>query len=148
MTRTRSGLLAVVAIAAVLLGACGDKSEPGSAESQTVSLEAFDYYFEPTALNVNLSAEVTVDFQNSGSVSHSFTAPDLDVETVSDSSNSTSVTFTAPAEPGSYDFFCKYHPDQMKGTISVGGSDQPVENQPGPAVTTDYNDTNENDNGY
>jgi plastocyanin len=137
MTRTRSGLLAVIAIAAVLLGACGDKSDPGSGESQTVSVEAFDYYFEPTSLNVNLGAQVTVEFQNNGSVEHSFTATDLGIETVSDSSNSSTVTFTAPAEPGSYDFFCKYHPDQMKGTISVGGSDQPVENQPGVVVTTD-----------
>ena len=30
-------------------------------------------------------------------------------------------------EPGSLDFYCKFHPDEMKGVISIGGADQPIE---------------------
>jgi hypothetical protein len=88
-----------------------------------------------------------VTFKNNGSVSHSFSSPDLDVEQVVGSSDSATVTFTAPAEPGSFDFFCKFHPDQMKGTISVGGADQPLEenNQPAP---TDDSSSDDDDSGY
>ncbi|HET7481840.1 MAG TPA: cupredoxin domain-containing protein [Actinomycetota bacterium] len=127
----RAGLVAGVVLVALLLTGCGKADDdPASGEKQEVSMQAYDYYFEPTSITVNVGAEVTLSFKNNGAVTHSFTAPDLDVETVADSSNSSTVTFTAPAAPGSFDFFCKYHPDQMKGTISVGGADQPVENQP------------------
>ena len=141
--------MALVALFAFV--ACGDQSSDsgggGGGESQKLSLDAYDYYFEPTTLPVNLNAIVSVTFTNNGGVSHSFTAPDLDVEQVVDSGNSSTVTFTAPAEPGSFDFFCKFHPDQMKGTITVGGADQPLEqnNQPAPTETSGATD---DDSGY
>ncbi len=110
--------------------ACGrEEEEPGGVQ-QTLTVEAFDFYFDPTALAVEVGAEVTIELTNNGSVSHSWTSTDLDVEVESATGEESSVTFTAPAEPGSYDFFCEYHPDDMQGTISIGGSDEPVEEQP------------------
>lgn len=126
-------LARVIALACVLmLGAvaCGEEEDTDPAVSQELTVEAFDYYFEPTALSVQLGAEVTIELTNAGTVSHSWTATDLDVEVEAGSGDEASVTFVAPNEPGSYDFFCKFHPDEMQGTISVGGSDEPVEERP------------------
>jgi plastocyanin len=111
--------------------ACGEgDEEPSSSVSQSAELEAFDYYFEPTSLLVELGAEVTIEFTNNGSVTHSFSAPDLDVEVEAGNGQDATVTFTAPDQPGSFDFFCKYHADEMTGTISIGGGDAPLEEDP------------------
>lgn len=129
----RRSVLLLVALCLVAAPACGDdpgEDEPGAAVEQTVELEAYDYYFEPTALSVEVGAEVTVAFSNAGGVEHSFTAPDLDVEVEAGNGEDATVTFVAPDRPGSFDFFCKYHPDEMQGTISIGGSDEPLEEVP------------------
>lgn len=128
MTKLRRVLaLSCLMLAAV---ACGQEEDADPAVSQNLTVETFDYYFEPTALSVDVGAEVTIELTNTGSVAHSWTATDLDVETEADSGQESSVTFVAPNEPGSYDFFCKFHPDDMQGTISIGGSDEPVEEAP------------------
>ena len=126
--RLLCGLTLVVLIAA----GCGsdEGNEPGAAVENSLSVEAFDFYFDPTSLAVDVGAEVTIEFTNSGSVSHSWTSTDLDAEVEAGGGEESSVTFTAPAKPGSYDYFCEYHPDEMQGTLSVGGSDEPVEEQP------------------
>lgn len=130
----RSSRLVALAAALVLVAApaCGEEegNEPGTSITQTVELEAFDYYFEPTSLAVELNAAVTVEFANNGSVTHSFTAPDLDVEIETGNGETGTVTFTVPNQPGSYDFFCKFHSDEMQGTISAGGSEEPLEEDP------------------
>jgi plastocyanin len=124
-------VLLVAAMVLAVAPACGEgEEEPGSSVSQTAELEAFDYYFEPTSLAVELGAEVTIEFTNNGSVSHSFSAPDLDVEVEAGNGEEASVTFTAPDQAGSFDFFCKYHADEMAGTISIGGSEVPLEEDP------------------
>lgn len=105
--------------------ACGDDDESGASESFEV--QAFDFRFDPTTLSVSPGAGVQIDFSNAGEVAHSVTIPDLDFEVVSESGEDASDTFTAPDTPGAIDFFCKFHPEEMNGTISVGGGDQPIE---------------------
>ena len=126
-------LFAVVAAAFLVAAGCGsdEGGDTGAAVENTVNVAAFDFYFDPTSLNVDVGAEVTIDFTNSGSVAHSWTSTDLDAEVEAGAGEESSVTFVAPAEPGSYDYFCEYHPDQMQGTISIGGSDVEVEEVPG-----------------
>ncbi len=119
-----------VACGVLVLGACGEEQDNEPAVSETLSVEAFDFYFEPTSLAVEIGAEVTIEFANRGNVTHSWTATDLDAEVETGSGEDATLTFTAPSEPGSYDFFCKFHPDEMQGTISIGGADEPVEEQP------------------
>lgn len=123
-------VLLIVGFALVVGIACGEEegNEPGV--SQELTVQAFDYYFDPTALNVEVGAQVTIELTNSGSVQHSWTSTDLDASVEAASGETSSVTFTAPNEPGSYDFFCEFHPDDMQGTISIGGSDEPQEEQP------------------
>ena len=128
LARVVSGLTLVALVAA----GCGsdEGGDTGAAVENTVNVQAFDFYFDPTSLNVDVGAEVTIDFTNSGSVVHSWTSSDLDVEVEAGAGEESSVTFVAPAEPGSYDYFCEYHPDEMQGTISIGGSDEEVEEVP------------------
>jgi plastocyanin len=42
-------------------------------------------------------------------------------EVVTGPGNLQEVTFTTPAEPGSYYFHCDVHPVQMQGTLEVTG---------------------------
>ena len=133
---TLRGKIAVAAALLVAAGpACGGgdaEGEAGGGVQQSVEVEAFDYYFEPTALAVELGADVTLEFSNAGGVTHSFTAPDLDVEVEASNGADSDVTFRAPDQAGSFDFFCKYHPDEMNGTISIGGGEAPLEEDQDP----------------
>lgn len=129
MTRRLAAVTLALTFAAAACGGGGGEAA-GSSTSETLELEAYDYYFKPTSLSVEPGAEVTVEFTNNGSVSHSFTSPDLDTELELGNAEDGNVKFTAPAEPGSFDFYCKFHPDDMQGTISVGGEEAPAEEQP------------------
>jgi plastocyanin len=97
--------------------------------TQEVALDAYDFYFKQTSMQLSLGADVTVNFTNNGDTTHSFTVPDLDLETEVESAEATEINFQVPDEPGVLDFFCKFHPDDMKGTISIGGADVPLEEQ-------------------
>jgi len=113
-----------------LLTACGDPDDNDAAATQAVELEAYDFYFEETQLLFDLGARVEIDLVNAGENTHSFTADDLDIDVEVGSGESTEVRFTVPDQPGIFDFYCKYHPDDMNGTISVGGSDEPLDEEP------------------
>jgi plastocyanin len=135
MTSTRTRFMAAAFAAVALLGsACGSEDEGGASESFDV--QAFDFRFEPTTLSVSPGAGVQINFSNAGGVAHSVTIPDLDFEVVSESGEDASDTFSAPDTPGAIDFFCKFHPEEMNGTVSVGGGDQPIEED----VDTDDDD--------
>ena len=120
---------AALTLSFVALLGVGCGSEDGSdatAQDQTIDLEAYDFYFEETALVMEPNSSVTIEFQNNGENLHSFTVDDFDIEIEADGGESVSSTFTVPEQPGAYDFYCKYHPDDMQGTISVGGANDPV----------------------
>lgn len=118
----------VAALALVLAGAaCGDDGGDSDAQEQSFEVQAFDNYYEPTSLQFEPGAQVNLTLQNGGSVAHSITINDLDFEAEAQSGDSIENSFTAPTEPGSLEFYCKFHPDEMQGTISIGGADQPIE---------------------
>jgi plastocyanin len=104
-----------------------DDDDPEATVTQSIEVEAYDFYFEETSILLELGARVSVDFTNAGEQTHSFTVPDLDLEIEAESGESTEFSFTLPNEPGLLNFYCKYHPDQMKGTISIGGDDAPLD---------------------
>ena len=125
-THMAKKMMALTFAALALVGtSCGSDDEDGASES--FDMQAFDFRFDPTTLSVSPGAGVQINFSNAGEVAHSVTIPDLDFEVVSESGEDASDTFTAPETPGAIDFFCKFHPDEMNGTISVGGGDQPIE---------------------
>lgn len=111
----------------VVAGACGNEGEDSGAQEQSVTVEAFDNYYEETTIALEPGAEATITLQNGGGVAHSIDIPDLDFELEAQSGESATSTFTVPDEPGSLNFFCKFHPDDMTGAVTIGGFDQPVE---------------------
>lgn len=86
----------------------------------SASVAAFDFYFDPTTVFFERAVEATVTLQNNGSVAHSFTVPDLDVEVEVEPGSEASTTFVTPDEPLAYEFFCKFHPEEMSGSLSIG----------------------------
>jgi plastocyanin len=82
----------------------------------TTPLGAKDFAFTPTALTLTRGGKVKVT--NSGSVEHNFTVDGKSISEDVEAGESATVAVDLPA--GTYQFHCKYHPTQMKGTITVG----------------------------
>jgi plastocyanin len=112
--------LLVVVSSVFFIGACGGDDDGGGGGSTEAEVVAQDFSFDPTTLDLPAGGEVTVTLNNEGEAEHSFTSDDLDVETEAEGGESSEVTFTAPDE-GTAEFHCKYHPDKMKGEITVDG---------------------------
>ena len=84
--------------------------------------------FVPPQLTVPAGATVTVNYLNDSNLPHNinfFAGPDATSEslgaseTVTGPGAPTSVTFTAPSEPGTYFFWCDVHANAMQGTYTV-----------------------------
>lgn len=122
MLRTISGLAAALT-ATLAFVACGSSSNgsTGGGGGNTVNLTAMDFSFSPTQLSVPAGASVTVDLTNSGKTEHSFTLDNGGASVDIDAGKTATANFTAP-QSGTLTFHCKYHPTQMTGSISIGGS--------------------------
>ena len=77
---------------------------------QTVPLPA------PTPV---MNALSRVEVTNDDSVEHNFTFEQAGANQDVEGGENATVTFTAPAA-GSYEFFCKYHAQGMRGTVTAG----------------------------
>jgi plastocyanin len=134
-------IVPALAVAAVALAACGSSSSStgsscgspygGVSSSKTtattaaattgtgatIALGAKDFAYTPTSLSVP-SGGGTVKFTNSGTVEHNFTVDGKGISKDAEAGESATVKVDLPA--GTYQFHCKYHPTQMKGTITVG----------------------------
>ncbi len=135
--------LAVTAGVAMLAVACGGGNDDDDAAadcpeastsvdaSGVIALDGTDdgsgggNCFDFTTLEVTAGEEVTVDFTNSGTVAHTFTIPDWDVDTdLIDAGESAPVTFTVPADAsGDVGFICTPHESLgMVGTMQVAAA--------------------------
>ena len=86
-------------------------SSPAPATAATITIDNFKF----SDVTVPPGAQVTV--VNNDSAEHSVTSDTggaFDVEV----DGKKQVTFTAPAQPGTYPFHCTYHPS-MHGTLTV-----------------------------
>lgn len=124
---TRRLLVGVFACALILGGCAEREEEPNAPVSQEVELEAFDFYFSEEQFTFDLGTNVTFDFVNAGEETHSFTADDLDIDIEAGSGETTEISIDLPDEPGIFDFYCKYHPEEMSGTVSIGGAGDPLD---------------------
>lgn len=118
---------AVLLMAALLVGGCGSGSGspaaspgPGTATTgavtpgaPTITIKDFEY---GAPLTVVPGAVVTVT--NMDSAGHTVTAEQGDVFDVDVRGSGGTATFTAPSAPGSYPYYCTYHPN-MRGTLIV-----------------------------
>jgi plastocyanin len=114
-----------LALALPLAGCGGDDDDGGdSAASEeqrpsgpTTDITARDFRFEPSEVTLEAGREVTIVLTNEDDAEHNITVEDLDVDEDADGGEAGQATVTPDA--GSYDFQCKYHPNQMRGTITV-----------------------------
>jgi plastocyanin len=74
--------------------------------------------WDTTSLDMATGAEVSVEVTNEDSIEHNFTFAEANADQDVEGGEDATVTFTAPAA-GSYEFFCKYHPQAMRGTVTV-----------------------------
>ncbi|MFY9195217.1 MAG: cupredoxin domain-containing protein [Methanoculleus sp.] len=93
----------------------------------TVDLSAKNIAFNKSTITVPAGADVTVDFDNEDDgIPHNFavytdsSATDtiFSGETIT-GPDTTTYTFTAPSDPGTYYFRCDVHPEQMNGDFVV-----------------------------
>lgn len=114
----------------VVLGACGDDDDSASnggggggdsSAPTAIELTASDFAFDTDSIEVEPGAEVEVTLINEDDTEHTFSIDDPEVEVEAAGGETASGTFTAPEED-SVEFFCEYHPDQMRGEVTVGGA--------------------------
>lgn len=120
-------LFTLLSLLALLATACGGDAgesadtgdagadDPGSGESVTV--ETLDNEFQPADVEVS-AGETDITLDNTGEAEHNFANEELGVD--EDVAPGEQTTFTVDAEPGTYEFVCKYHESLgMTGTLTV-----------------------------
>jgi plastocyanin len=126
--RTYAVTAIALALVLPLAGCGGDDDDDGgdSAASEqeqerpsgpTTDITARDFRFDPSDVTLEAGREVTVVLTNEDDAEHNITIEDLDVDEDAEGGETGQATITPDA--GSYDFHCKYHPNQMQGTITV-----------------------------
>jgi plastocyanin len=138
-------IFVLVAVIAMLSAGCGNKSNTSSSgdsgSGSANEVDAYDFRFEPTTLSFDPGQDVTLTFKNEGKVSHSFTSDDLGVDEVAEAGSDMQISFTVPDSATTIEWHCKFHPDQMHGTISVGGAT-------GAGGSSSNSDPSQSDGGY
>lgn len=113
-------LLLVTGFVAILATGCGgDDTGNGGGAATQIEVTARDFEFVTTSLDAEAGAEVEVTLVNEGEAAHTFTIEDV-VEVEAEGGEEASTTFTAPDT--TVEFFCAFHPDQMRGQLTIGGS--------------------------
>jgi plastocyanin len=116
-SRRRRTIAMTVALVAALTAACGDDDDDAGDEggSGGVTVTASNFAFDPSELTA--AAGETITLRNQDDVEHSFTIDDPEVDAEAEGGEEANAT--APDSAGTYDFYCRYHPDQMTGTLTV-----------------------------
>jgi plastocyanin len=117
MRGTWASLVVSVAVLALAGGACSgdgptDDAGGGGAADQTVTIK--DFTFDPSTLTI--SGSTTIEVVNEDDTEHSFTLDDDSVSQDVEGGESATVTIDPAASIG---WHCEYHPDTMKGAITV-----------------------------
>ena len=96
-------------------------------KSATIDLEADDFYFGPTFVKVQPGEKVTVELENEGNASHTFTSDSLSVDEEVAPGKKAKVTLTVPSDGTAFEFHCSFHEDMgMQGAFFTkkGGTAQ------------------------
>lgn len=130
-------MIASLAVCALAFSACGgDDDDTASTDDTTApaddttttaaagggtvtdAVTILDFKFDPEAATVAAGSEVT--FTNDDATPHTATATDAADGFNTDSIEGGGATgsFTAPGEPGTYEYYCSFHPF-MVGSIVV-----------------------------
>jgi plastocyanin len=127
--------LAVLAVSAALLAACGssgsskhtiagvsanDKGSKDVTGMTTFEIEADSFYFNPTVLKGSPGQHITLTIKNEASgTEHNFTVESQHVDKDLEAGKQQTVSVTFPAS-GTISFFCEYHKHSgMAGGLQV-----------------------------
>jgi plastocyanin len=119
---SRRYLAISIGVLALVASACGD--DGGDVEGgdggggRPVEVTAADFSFDPASIAAEAGESIELTLTNSGDAEHSFTIDDV-VEVEAEGGEEASGSFTAPDE--TVEFYCEYHPDQMRGELTIGG---------------------------
>jgi len=98
-----------------------------SKSAATIDMEADDYYFEPTFVKVKPGEKVTIELENEGNASHTFTSDSLNIDQQVAPGKKAKFTLTVPSDGTAFEFHCSFHQDMgMQGAFFTkkGGTAQ------------------------
>ena len=97
-----------------------------SKKSASLELEADDFYFEPTFVKVQPGEKVSIELENEGNATHTFTSDSLSIDKTDGArARRRSVTITVPSDGTAFEFHCNFHQDMgMQGAFytKAGGT--------------------------
>ncbi len=111
-------------------GTAGATPTGGAATGGGLTVTEVDTQFKETEFTVKAGSSVTFNIKNEGAATHNMriAGPDGRYNTEDDAvsnpqavpgGQTATIAWQAPSQPGSIIFHCDFHPDQMKGTITV-----------------------------
>lgn len=114
--RMRQPLLAMT----LFVGLASAASSPAFAAAPVhqVNITAKNVKYSPTIITLKKGQKVTFTLKNMDNFKHNLTIKGLKVNTDVPGAKTGTATLT-PKVAGTYEFHCEYHPQQMKGTITV-----------------------------
>lgn len=98
----------------------GTKDVSAGGTTVTLTIEADDFYFNPTFVKAAAGQKISVQLKNEGKASHTFTSPTLGVDKELAPDEKATVEVTMPAS-GNAAFFCRFHQGSgMQGAFFTG----------------------------
>jgi plastocyanin len=91
---------------------------PSGGGEDELKVTVANFAFQPSTLSATAGQQMRIELTNSDSVEHNITIEDANVNQDVAAGEDATATFTAPAA-GSYEFFCVYHAQRMRGTLTV-----------------------------
>ncbi len=91
----------------------------------SIDIEADDFYFGPTFVKVKPGEKVTVELENEGNTTHTFTSDSLSTDQQVAAGKKAKFTITVPSNGTAFEFHCSFHGDMgMKGAFytKAGGT--------------------------
>jgi plastocyanin len=110
---------AVAAVVLAVATACSGGDDP---KASGPAIEMTDFAFDVVGVELSAGRQATIRVTNRGAVTHDLSIPAIDVSLDYEAGHSSNLIFIVPSQPGSIEFFCKYHRDRgMQGTLVVRG---------------------------
>jgi plastocyanin len=125
LNRRLLSLVVVVMLVAAFFSACGPSGGSGTGggtTGQTVNIEGSEFAFNPATITAKPGERVTVNFKNIGTVEHTFVITELNFKLVAQPGQTTTGTFSAPAQSTTFEVHCDIagHTEAgMKGELIV-----------------------------
>ncbi|MDQ1373830.1 MAG: hypothetical protein QOJ09_1168 [Actinomycetota bacterium] len=100
-----------------LSGKVTDKGTKDATGKSAFTIEADDFYFNPTFIKTTPGQKITLTLKNEGKANHTFTSPDLSVDKELAPGSTVTVDITVPSADAAA-FYCRFHQASgMQGAV-------------------------------